>query len=100
MQGEAIVSFVVLKEGIMPTMQLKEELTNHIRKTIGPIAVPDQLHFVKKLPKTRSGKIMRRLLKAMSKNEPIGDISTLEDEASVDEIKAALAELQQTLDKF
>ena len=99
-KGEAIVSFVVLKEGVVPTMQLKEELTQHIRKTIGPIASPDQLHFVKKLPKTRSGKIMRRLLKAMSKNEPIGDISTLEDEASVDEIKAALAELQQTLDKF
>jgi len=99
-KGEAIISFVVLKEGVAPTMQLKEELTNHIKKTIGPIAAPDQLYFVKKLPKTRSGKIMRRLLKAMAKNEPIGDISTLEDEASVDEIKAALDELQQTLDKF
>ncbi|TRZ79424.1 MAG: acetate--CoA ligase [Nitrosopumilales archaeon] len=99
-KGEAIISFVVLKEGVRPTMQLKEELTNHIRKTIGPIAAPDELYFVKKLPKTRSGKIMRRLLKAMAKNEPIGDISTLEDEASVDEIKAALDELQQTLDKF
>ncbi|MFI5416362.1 MAG: acetyl-CoA synthetase, partial [Nitrososphaerales archaeon] len=99
-KGEAIISFVVLKEGVAPTMQLKEELTNHIKKTIGPIAAPDQLYFVKKLPKTRSGKIMRRLLKAMAKNEPIGDISTLEDEASVDEIKAALDELQRTLDKF
>ena len=99
-KGEAIISFVVLKEGVIPTILLKEELTHHIRKTIGPIAAPDQLHFVKKLPKTRSGKIMRRLLKAMAKNEQIGDISTLEDEASVDEIKTALAELQQTLDKF
>jgi acetyl-CoA synthetase len=99
-KGESIISFVVLKEGVVPTTQLKEELVNHIRKTIGPIAAPDQLHFVQKLPKTRSGKIMRRLLKAMAKNEPIGDISTLEDEASVDEIKTALEELRQTLDKF
>ena len=98
-KGEAIISFVVLKEGITPTISLKEELRNHIRKTIGPIAAPDQLYFVKRLPKTRSGKIMRRLLKAIAKNEQVGDISTLEDEASVDEIKAALAELQ-TLDKF
>ncbi len=99
-KGEAIISFIVLKEGVTPTNELKEELVNHIRKTIGPIAAPDQLHFVKKLPKTRSGKIMRRLLKAMAKNEPIGDISTLEDEASVDEINAAFMELKQTLDKF
>jgi acetyl-CoA synthetase len=98
-KGEAIISFVVLKEGITPTIDLKEELRNHIRKTIGPIAAPDQLYFVKRLPKTRSGKIMRRLLKAIAKNEQVGDISTLEDEASIDEIKAALAELQ-TLDKF
>jgi acetyl-CoA synthetase len=99
-KGESIISFVVLKEGVTPTVQLREDLVNHIRKTIGPIAAPDQLHFVKKLPKTRSGKIMRRLLKAMAKNESIGDISTLEDEASVDEIKSALDELRQTLDKF
>jgi acetyl-CoA synthetase len=99
-KGESIVSFVVLKEGVVPTMYLKEELVNHIRKTIGPIAAPDQLYFVKKLPKTRSGKIMRRLLKAMAKNEPIGDVSTLEDEASVGEIKVALEELRQALDKF
>ncbi len=99
-KGEAIISFVVLKDGVIPTSQLKEELVNHIKKTIGPIAAPDQLHFVKKLPKTRSGKIMRRLLKAMAKNEQIGDISTLEDEASVNEIKTAFAELKQSLGKF
>ena len=99
-KGESIISFVVLKDGIMPTISLKEELVNHIRKTIGPIAAPDQLHFVKKLPKTRSGKIMRRLLKAIAKDEQIGDISTLEDEASVDEVKAAFAELKKTLQKF
>ena len=99
-KGEAIISFVVLKEGVELDTKLKEELANHIRNTIGPIAAPDQLHFVKKLHKTRSGKIMRRLLKAIAKNEPIGDISTLEDEASVDEVRAAFLELKQTMDKF
>ncbi|MGI0066470.1 MAG: AMP-binding enzyme, partial [Nitrosotalea sp.] len=74
-------------------------LVSHIRKTIGPIASPEQLFFVKKLPKTRSGKIMRRLLKAIAQDERIGDVSTLEDEASVDEVKSALAELQHTLGK-
>jgi len=98
-KGESIISFVVLKEGVKTTAELKEELVSHIRNTIGPIATPDQLHFVKKLPKTRSGKIMRRLLKAIAKNEPIGDISTLEDEASVDEVAAAFVELKQTMDK-
>ncbi|HET7336625.1 MAG TPA: acetate--CoA ligase, partial [Candidatus Nitrosotalea sp.] len=98
-KGESIIAFVVLKDGVIPTPQLKEDLVSHIRKTIGPIASPDQLYFVARLPKTRSGKIMRRLLKAIAQDEKIGDVSTLEDEASVDEIKAALAELKQTLKK-
>ncbi|MDE1727677.1 MAG: acetate--CoA ligase [Thaumarchaeota archaeon] len=92
-KGESIIAFVVLKDGTTPTQQLKEDLVTHIRKTIGPIASPDQLFFVKKLPKTRSGKIMRRLLKAITQDEKINDVSTLEDEASVDEIKSALADL-------
>lgn len=96
-KGEAIIAFIVLKEGIQPHNALKEELTNHVRKTIGPIASPDQIYFVSKLPKTRSGKIMRRLLKTISANEQIGDISTLEDEASVDEIKSAFAYVQQDM---
>ncbi|SMH71097.1 acetate--CoA ligase [Candidatus Nitrosotalea okcheonensis] len=96
-KGESIIAFVVLKDGITPTQQLKKDLVTHIRKTIGPIASPDQLFFVKKLPKTRSGKIMRRLLKAITQDEKINDVSTLEDEASVDEIKSALADLQHTL---
>ena len=98
-KGESIIAFVVLKDGVIPTPQLKEDLVSHIRKTIGPIASPDQLYFVARLPKTRSGKIMRRLLKAIAQDEKIGDVSTIEDEASVDEIKAALAELKQTLKK-
>ncbi|HEX5457287.1 MAG TPA: acetyl-coenzyme A synthetase, partial [Candidatus Nitrosotalea sp.] len=98
-KGESIIAFVVLKEGITPNVSLKEDLVSHVRKTIGAIASPDRLYFVTKLPKTRSGKIMRRLLKAIAQDEKVGDVSTLEDEASVDEIKSALAELQQTLGK-
>ncbi|HJW19843.1 MAG TPA: acetate--CoA ligase [Candidatus Nitrosotalea sp.] len=98
-KGESIIAFLVLKDDSAPTQQLKEDLIAHIRKTIGPVATPDQLYFVKKLPKTRSGKIMRRLLKAIAQDEKIGDVSTLEDEASVDEVKSALAELRHTLGK-
>lgn len=96
-KGEAIIAFVVLKGKTSHTTHLKEDLIQHVRKTIGPIATPDQLYFVEKLPKTRSGKIMRRLLKAIAQDEIIGDVSTIEDEASVDEIKKAIAELRQTL---
>ena len=98
-KGESIIAFIVLKDGIAQTPQLKEELVQHIRKTIGPIASPDVLYFVTKLPKTRSGKIMRRLLKAIAQDEKIGDTSTIEDEASVDEIKKAFTELKQTLEQ-
>ncbi|MGI0010534.1 MAG: acetate--CoA ligase [Nitrosopumilaceae archaeon] len=97
-KGEAIIAFLVLKEGVTPTASLKDEITNHIRKVIGPIATPDQLYFVSKLPKTRSGKIMRRLLKSMAKGEAIGDVSTLENEAAVSEVQAAFEELRLSLD--
>ncbi|HZS74088.1 MAG TPA: acetate--CoA ligase, partial [Candidatus Nitrosotalea sp.] len=74
-KGESIIAFVVLKSGLLSDAQLKEDLIQHIRKTIGPIATPDKLYFVEKLPKTRSGKIMRRLLKAITQNEITGDVS-------------------------
>ena len=67
-------------------MSLKKELTDHIRHMVGPIATPDEIYFVSKLPKTRSGKIMRRVLRAVASNLPIGDITTLEDEASVEKV--------------
>lgn len=78
-KGEKIKAFVILKIGHQPSDELKTELKNHVRKFIGPIATPDEIEFVEKLPKTRSGKIMRRVLKAQSLNQPVGDISTLED---------------------
>ena len=78
-KGEAIKAFVILKVSQKPSDQLKDELRQHVRKQIGPIATPDEIEFVESLPKTRSGKIMRRVLKAKEMGQPIGDVSTLED---------------------
>ncbi|HSB56264.1 MAG TPA: acetate--CoA ligase [Nitrosopumilaceae archaeon] len=98
-KGESIIAFLVLREGFTPTEYLKNDLINYIRKVIGPIATPDNLYFVSKLPKTRSGKIMRRLLKSIANGEEIGDISTLENEAAVNEVQAAFEELKLSLSK-
>jgi len=65
-----------------------------VRDTFGPIAEPSQIFFVNKLPKTRSGKIMRRLIKAIADGKPLGDITTLEDEASVEEVKQVYENLK------
>jgi len=94
-KGEAIVVFTILKQGYNPSEELKKDLTDHLRKTVGPIATPEQIYFVSKLPKTRSGKIMRRVLKALVSDMPIGDITTLEDEASIEEAKQAYEELKK-----
>jgi len=96
-KGEVIIAFVVLKEGIQKNDNLKKEIINSIRTGVGPIATPEQLYFVPKLPKTRSGKIMRRLLKAIAMNEKIGDVSTLEDGAAVSEIQAVFEELKHSI---
>lgn len=78
-KGESIKAFVILKQGVVPSDELKMELVQTVRKSIGPIATPDEIDFVDKLPKTRSGKIMRRVLKAQELGLPVGDVSTLED---------------------
>ena len=78
-KGESIKAFVILKQGVAPSDELKKELVMTVRKFIGPIATPDEIDFVDKLPKTRSGKIMRRVLKAKELGQPVGDVSTLED---------------------
>lgn len=99
-KGESIVAFLVLKTSHQASEHLRQDLIEHIRNTIGSIATPDEIHFVARLPKTRSGKIMRRLLKSISANSyTIGDVSTLEDEASVEEIKQAYHDLHNTLRK-
>ena len=74
-------SFVTLVEGREPTEELRKELIRHVREEIGPIAAPDKLQFAPALPKTRSGKIMRRILRKIAEGQPeqIGDTTTLAD---------------------
>jgi acetyl-CoA synthetase len=96
-KGEAIVIFAILREGNDPSPTLEKELTGHIRNTVGPIATPERVFFVKKLPKTRSGKIMRRVLKAVATEVPIGDVTTLEDGASVAEVQEAYEALKKEM---
>ena len=93
-KGEAIVAFVTLKKMADPSSALAEELRQHVRKMIGPIATPESIYFARLLPKTRSGKIMRRVIKAVASGGAIGDLSTLEDGASVEEVRHAIETLQ------
>ncbi len=96
-KGEVIIAFVVLKQQIQKNEQvLRKEIVEVVRKGVGPIATPEQIYFLSKLPKTRSGKIMRRLLKSIAKNEKIGDISTLEDGTAVSEVQSAFNELKKS----
>jgi acetyl-CoA synthetase len=87
-KGEGIYAYVTVKSGYEPSDGLREELVAHVRKKIGPIARPDKLQFVPGLPKTRSGKIMRRILRKIAQGdiENLGDISTLADSSVVDSI--------------
>ena len=96
-KGEAIIAFLVLRDGSTASKELKEDIIEHIRKVVGPIATPEEIYFVNKLPKTRSGKIMRRLLKAVVMESQIGDITTLEDGTAVDEVKRAYEDLKKAV---
>ncbi|MBA4124311.1 MAG: acetate--CoA ligase [Acidobacteria bacterium] len=78
-KGEAIVAFVQLRNGYLESDELLNTLSAHVRKELGPIATPSKIKFMKALPKTRSGKIMRRYLKALETGADVGDISTLEE---------------------
>jgi len=77
-KGEHVKVFVIVKAGYEASDELAKELKLHVRTTVGPLAVPDELEFVPSLPKTRSGKIMRRVIRARELGEPVGDISTLD----------------------
>jgi acetyl-CoA synthetase len=88
-RGEVISAFVVLKHGQTPSADLRKALIETVRHELGPVAVIGELNFVSMLPKTRSGKIMRRVLKAVVLNRDPGDITTIEDEGSVDEARHA-----------
>jgi acetyl-CoA synthetase len=85
--GQAIVAYVTLKGGQEPSVEMLEELRDHVGKKIGAIAKPANIVFTPELPKTRSGKIMRRLLRDVAENRPLGDTTTLADPAVVTELK-------------
>jgi acetyl-CoA synthetase len=87
MTGQAIVAFVTLKAGEEGSIEKLEELRNHVAQKIGPIAKPANIVFTPELPKTRSGKIMRRLLRDVAEHRPLGDTTTLADPTVVEEIR-------------
>jgi acetyl-CoA synthetase len=74
---EVVKAFVTLKPGFQPSDDLELEIMNHIRKRLSPLAMPQEIEFIDALPKTRSGKIVRRVLRCKEFNEPVGDISTI-----------------------
>src|SRR2546430_5401799 len=88
--GQAIVAFVILRGGAEPGEVLVKELRDHVAKTLGPIAKPRQIMLVAELPKTRSGKIMRRLLRDVAENRSLGDVTTLQDSAVMDLIQSGM----------
>jgi acetyl-CoA synthetase len=96
-KGEAIFAFVTLKIGVKESTELKKELILHVRKSVGPIAAPEMIQFANALPKTRSGKIMRRILKKIATGsvEDLGDTTTLADPSVVDKLVAARKELDK-----
>ena len=79
LRGEIIKAFIKLKEGVKPGERLKEDIQQFVKKHLAAHAYPREIEFIDRLPKTRSGKIMRRLLKAKELGLPIGDTSTLEE---------------------
>jgi acetyl-CoA synthetase len=87
LKGQALAAFVTLKEGHVPTAELKADLKEHVTQKIGAIARPDDILFSADLPKTRSGKIMRRLLKDIAEGRALGDVTTLADPNVVDRLK-------------
>jgi acetyl-CoA synthetase len=89
--GEALHLFVVLKEGVLPSEELTKAMIAVVRKEVGPLATPQKIHWAPGLPKTRSGKIMRRILKkiAMGEFTQLGDTSSLADPAIVEKLVAA-----------
>lgn len=92
-KGQVPLVLVVLKEGFNWDDTMKKELIQTIRDGIGPIATPKDVLKVSRLPKTRSGKVMRRIIKAIAEQQDIGDISTIEDRSAVEEIRDAIEKI-------
>jgi acetyl-CoA synthetase len=97
LRGEVISAFVVLRQRHEPSAQLRKELLATVRETLGPVGVVGEIQFVHMLPKTRSGKIMRRVLKAVVLDKDPGDITTIEDVGSVEEARQAWHDLKQAV---
>jgi acetyl-CoA synthetase len=91
MTGQAVCAFVILRGNAEEGADIVAELRNHVAKEIGPIAKPRQIMIVNELPKTRSGKIMRRLLKDVAEHREVGDVTTLADSNVMDLIKTGLS---------
>jgi acetyl-CoA synthetase len=91
-KGQAIAAFVTLKEGAQMSKERSDELKDHVAKKIGAIARPDDILFTADLPKTRSGKIMRRLLRDIAEGKALGDTTTLADPAVVRKLKETYEE--------
>jgi acetyl-CoA synthetase len=89
LKGESITCFVVLRKGIEPSDGLRKKLSDHVSMELGKIAKPDEIWFVTDVPKTRSGKIMRRVIRSKALGKDVGDISTLANPEAVDEIARA-----------
>jgi acetyl-CoA synthetase len=87
LKGQALAAFVTLKDGNHASPDLRDELREHVVRKIGAIARPDDILFSADLPKTRSGKIMRRLLKDIAEGRALGDMTTLADPAVVNRLK-------------
>jgi acetyl-CoA synthetase len=94
LKGQALVAYVVLKGDAARSDALTQELRAHVRKEIGAIAVPDEIYVTEKLPKTRSGKIMRRVIRSLVSGQEIGDTTTLEDPEAVEEVRKWLVEVE------
>jgi acetyl-CoA synthetase len=93
-RGEVIAAFVVLKVGHEPSEALRRALVETARRELGAVAVIGEINFVGMVPKTRSGKIMRRVLKAVVLDRDPGDVSTIEDEGSIAEAREAWRRMQ------
>jgi acetyl-CoA synthetase len=98
LRGEVISAFVALKEGYERSDELKGELLQTVRRELGPVAVIGEINFVNTLPKTRSGKIMRRVFKAVTLDQDPGDITTIEEEGSVEEARLAWERMKADLE--
>lgn len=89
LKGESITAYVVLKKDVEPTDELRKQLREHVGQEVGKLARPDELWFVSDVPKTRSGKIMRRVIRSKALGKDVGDISTLANPEAVEEIAKA-----------